>query len=163
MTTLRALLILALTLSCTTAATAPATIPIEDTVVKQRIKEGISMDEAVESMKLRANLLNMKLVAELPLSKQIEAMGKKARRMEIYQFCDPLTAQRMVEANINFAAYLPCRIALVEDEKGQGWLVMMNPDMMLTGATLTAELKKQATEVRDKLHEIMNAGINGEL
>jgi uncharacterized protein (DUF302 family) len=163
MTTLRTLFILALTLYCATVAAAPATIPIEDTVVKQRIKEGIGMDEAVESMKLRANLLNMKLVAELPLSKQIEAMGKKARRMEIFQFCDPLIAQRMVEANIHFAAYLPCRIALVEDEKGHGWLVMMNPDMMLTGATLSAELKKQATEVRDNLLEIMDAGVNGEL
>ena len=163
MTTLRALFILALVLNYAITVAAPPAIPIEDTVVKQQIKDGISMDEAVESMKLRANLLNMKLVAELPLSKQIEAMGKKARRMEIYQFCDPLTAQRMVEANINFAAYLPCRIALVEDNKGQGWLVMMNPDMMLTGATLSAELKKQATEVRDNLHEIMKAGVNGEL
>ena len=157
------LLMIALMLYCTNATSASPAIPIEDTVVKQRINEGISMDEAVESMKLRANLLNMKLVAELPLSKQIEAMGKKARRMEIYQFCDPLTAQRMVEANIHFAAYLPCRIALVEDEKGQGWLVMMNPDMMLSGATLSAELKKQATQVRDSLLEIMKAGVNGEL
>lgn len=157
------LVLIALALVCTTAAAAPAAIPIEDTVVKQRINEGIGMDEAVESMKLRANLLNMKLVAELPLSKQVEAMGKKARRMEIFQFCDPLIAQRMVEANIHFAAYLPCRIALVEDEKGQGWLVMMNPDMMLTGATLTDELKKQATAVRNNLFEIMKAGVNGEL
>ena len=157
------LVLIALAIVCTTAVAAPAAIPIEDTVVKQRINEGISMDEAVESMKLRANLLNMKLVAELPLSKQIEAMGKKARRMEIFQFCDPLIAQRMVEANIHFAAYLPCRIALVEDDKGQGWLVMMNPDMMLTGATLTDELKKQATAVRNNLVEIMKAGVNGEL
>ena len=59
---------------------------IEDTVVKMQIVDGVTMDDAVASMKLRANLRNMKLVAELPLSKQIEAMGKKARRMEIYQF-----------------------------------------------------------------------------
>ena len=141
---------------------APA-IPIEQTVVKQQIAEDVSIDDAIESMKLRANLLNMKLVAHMPLSKQIEAMGKKARRMEIYQFCDPLTAQRMVEANIHFAAYLPCRIAVVEDEKGKGWLVMMNPDMMLSGATLSAELSKMATTVRDSLLEIMKAGANGEL
>jgi len=146
-----------------TAQSAPVTIPIEDTVVKQQIEEGVTMDDAVESMKLRANLLNMKLVAELPLSKQIEAMGQKARRMSIYQFCDPLTAQRMVEANINFAAYLPCRIALVEDDKGKGWLVMMNPDMMLNGATLSPELKKQATKIRDSLLDIMKAGVHGEL
>ena len=149
-------------LSLVHAADVP-TIPIEQTVVKMQLKENVGMEDAVESMKLRANLLNMKLVAEMPLSKQVEAMGKKARRIDIYQFCDPLTAQRMVEANINFAAYLPCRIALVEDAQGKGWLVMMNPDMMLQGTTLTPEVKIQATKVRDALLEIMQAGVNGEL
>ncbi|MDR9436191.1 MAG: DUF302 domain-containing protein [Thiohalophilus sp.] len=138
-------------------------IKLEQTVVKMPLQEGISMNDAVDSMKLRANMHNMNLVAELPLSKQVEAMGKEARRMEIYQFCDPLTAQRMVESNINFAAYLPCRIALVEDEKGQGWLVMMNLDMMLNGATLTDELKAEATRVRDALMDIMQAGAEGAL
>jgi uncharacterized protein (DUF302 family) len=159
----RSFLLLAISFCFVTSQAAPVSIPIEDTVVKQQIDESVSLDDAVESMKLRANLLNMKLVAEMPLSKQVEAMGKKARRMDIYQFCDPLTAQRMVEANINFAAYLPCRIALVEDDKGKGWLVMMNPDMMLSGATLSPELKKQATKIRDNLLEIMKAGVHGEL
>lgn len=145
-----------------TLATAPK-INIEDTVIKMPLAEGVSIDDAVTSMKLRANIRNMKLVAELPLSKQIEAMGQKARRMEIYQFCDPLTAQRMVEANINFAAYLPCRIAVVEDEKGQGWLVMMNLDMMLNGATLSDDLKAEAMKVRNTLMDILQAGANGDL
>ena len=149
-------------LSYTVSAVAPK-VNIEDTVVKMPLVDEVSFDDAVVSMKLRANIHNMKLVAELPLSKQIEAMGKKARRIEIYQFCDPLIAQRMVEANINFAAYLPCRIALVEDEKGQGWLVMMNLDMMLNGATLNDELKAQAIKVRDTLMDIMHAGANGDL
>jgi uncharacterized protein (DUF302 family) len=139
------------------------TVKLEETVVKMPLADGVSMDDAVSSMKLYANMNNMKLVAELPLSKQIEAMGEKARRMEIYQFCDPLTAQRMVEANINFAAYLPCRIALVEDEKGQGWLVMMNLDMMLNSTTLTSELKAEAGRVRDALMQIMKAGSQGAL
>ena len=148
------------------ASVAQAAVPnvnIEDTVVKMPLAEGVSLEDAVSSMKLRANIHNMKLVAELPLSKQVQAMGKKARYMSIYQFCDPLVAQRMVEANINFAAYLPCRIALVEDNKGKGWLVMMNLDMMLQGATLTKELKVKATKVRDVLMDIMRAGANGEL
>jgi len=136
---------------------------IEETVVTKALAAGVSMDEAVESMKLRANLLNMKLVAEMPLSKQVEAMGEKSHRMEIYQFCDPLTAMHMVEADIRFAAYLPCRIALVEDDKGQGWLVMMNPDLMLRSGNLTDELREQATRVKDNLLEIMEAGANGDL
>ncbi|TDX98129.1 DUF302 domain-containing protein [Thiohalophilus thiocyanatoxydans] len=144
------------------AADAPD-VKLEQTVIKMPLEDGVSMDDAVDSMKLRANIHNMGLVAELPLSKQVEAMGRDARRMDIFQFCDPLTAQRMVEENINFAAYLPCRIALVEDENGQGWLVMMNLDMMLQSTTLSDELKAEATRVRDALMEIMQAGAEGAL
>ena len=146
-----------------TASATPVNLNIEDTVVKMQLAEGVSFDDAVESMKLRANAHNMKLVAELLLSKQIKLMGSKSRRMDIYQFCDPLIAQSMVEANIHFAAYLPCRIALVEDKKGKGWLVMMNLDIMLESATLGNELKVKATKVRDVLTDIMKAGASGDL
>jgi uncharacterized protein (DUF302 family) len=145
------------------AAEETFTVDLEKTVVKMPLAEGVSMDDAVESMKLRANILNMKLVAELPLSKQIKAMGKQTRRIEIYQFCEPLTAQKMVEYDINFAAYLPCRISLVEDENGQGWLVMMNLNMLLSNPNLDKNLLKAAAKVRDDLNEIMEAGANGEL
>ena len=142
---------------------APLQVDIAQTVVKKQLAEGVSPDDAVESMKLRANILNIKLVAELPLSKQIKAMGQKSRRMEIYQFCDPLTAKKMVEYDIDFAAYLPCRISLVEDAKGKYWLVMMNLDMLIQGASLDAALKKEAEKVRDILNQIMDAGVNGDL
>ena len=142
---------------------AAPSMKIEDTVVKMAIEEGVSFDDSIESMKLRANALNMKLVAELPLSKQIESMGKKSRRMGIYQFCDALMAQRMVRSNIHFAAYLPCRISLVEDEKGKGWLLMMDLDVMIKGANLSKSLKKDAVTVRDILLNIMKAGASGDL
>jgi uncharacterized protein (DUF302 family) len=138
-------------------------VDIAKTVVKMPLAQDVSPDDAVESMKLRANMLNIKLVAELPLSKQLKAMGKKARRMEIYQFCDPITAQKMVEYDINFAAYLPCRIALVEDAKGQNWLVMMNLDMLIQNPDFDPKLKQEAVKVRDILLSIMKAGANGEL
>ncbi|TCS72453.1 uncharacterized protein (DUF302 family) [Sulfuritortus calidifontis] len=139
---------------------------ISQTVVKMRIADNVSLDDAVESMKLRGNALNIKLVAELPLSKQVEAMtGKPVRRVEIYQFCDALTAKQMVDFSIDFAAYLPCRIALVEDDKqpGRGWLVMMDLNMLINAAKLTPEMKAKAIEVRDTLESIMKAGANGDL
>jgi hypothetical protein len=40
------------------------------------LAKGVSMNDAAKAMKIRANTLNIKLVAEMPLSKQIEAMGK---------------------------------------------------------------------------------------
>lgn len=141
---------------------AAAKLDLAQTVVRMPLAQGVSMDDAVEAMKIRANNLNMKLVGELPLSKQLEAMGVKSRRTEIFQFCDPLTAKKMVEANLDFAAYLPCRITLVEDAKGQGWLVMMDLDLLIEGGKLSPQLKQEAVKVRDTLTEIMRAGAKGE-
>jgi len=132
----------------------PPAIDIARTVVRTALAKGVSMDDAVESMKIRANKLNIKLV--------VEAMGQTSRRMEIYQFCDPLTAKKMVEYDLNFAAYLPCRIALVEDAQGRGWLVMMNLDMLIQDPKLPAPLKAEAVRVRDTLSSIMQAGANGD-
>lgn len=131
-------------------------------VIKTPLAKGVSLDDAVEAMKIRANNLNMKLVAEMPLSKQLQAMGEKSRRMDIFQFCDPLSAKKMVEASIDFAAYLPCRIALVEDKDGKGWLVMANLDPLIASPALNAQLRQDAKKVRDTLLEIMQAGAKGE-
>jgi uncharacterized protein (DUF302 family) len=145
------------------AAEKPLVVDLEQTVVKIPVEDGVSLDDAVESMKLRANMLNIKLVAELPLSKQIKAMGEKSHFIGIYQFCEPLTAKKMVEYDINFAAYLPCRISLVEDKNGKAWLIMMNMEMLLKNPKLNAQLKDEAEKVWNNLNEIMQAGASGAL
>lgn len=135
-------------------------------VMKLQVKSGVSLDDAAESMRLRANALNMKLVAELPLSSQVEAItGKPQRRMTIFQFCDAMTAKDLIELNIDFAIYMPCRIALIEDAKGQAWLVMMDIDVdaVAREKRVPAELKKRIQDVRNTLITIMQAGAKGEL
>ncbi len=146
------------------AATAPKT-PAQG-VVKMAIKAGVSLDEAAESMRLRANALNMKLVAELPLSNQVEAItGKPQHRATIFQFCDALTAKDLIELNVDFSVYMPCRIALVEDTKGQGWLVMMDIDVDAVARQMRvpAALKKRIQDVRATLISIMQAGAKGDI
>lgn len=142
----------------------PTMSSLGDTVVKMPLAKGVTLDDAAQSMKLRANLLNMQLVAELPLSKQVSAVtGKPSAHATIFQFCDAMTARKMLDYSLDFAAYLPCRIALVEDDKGQGWLVMMDLNMLIKVANLKPELKAKAIEVRDQLENIMRAGANGDL
>jgi len=132
-------------------------------MVQCPLADDISIDDAIDSMKLRANVRNFKLVAHLPLSKQVISMGEKARRMEIFQFCDALIAKRMVEYNKLFAGFLPCRIAIVADAQGKGWLVTMNMDTMLQAAGMTPTLKKLGKTVRDSIYSIVSAGVNGDL
>lgn len=135
-------------------------------VYKMAIERNVSLDEAAESMRLRANALNLKLVAELPLSKQVEAVtGKPQRTVTIFQFCDAVTAMELIDLSMDFATYMPCRIALIEDADGQGWLIMtdINVDLVAKEKKLQKELTERIKAVRNGLIEIMRAGAKGEL
>ena len=136
---------------------------ISDTVVQMPIAEGVSIDDAIASMKLRANGLNFKMVGHLPLYKELQAMGIDSKRIEIFQFCDARIAKSMIDFDPNFSAYLPCRITVLEDDAGQGQLITMNLGMFIDSANLPAELHQKAVQVRDTIASIMQAGAEGDL
>jgi uncharacterized protein (DUF302 family) len=162
MTTTLALLLLMTLVTLPLAGTSQQ-MTIADTVLKMPLAEDVTADDAVDSMKLRANALNFKLVAHLPLYKELQAMGVDSRRVEIFQFCDARIAHEMISHDIDFSAYLPCRITLLEDQNGVNWLVTLDLDVVIRSAELTPELMEQAVKVRDTIREIMEAGANGEL
>ena len=138
----------------------------QNSVYKVAIDRNISLAEAAESMRLRANALNLQLVAELPMSKQVEAVtGKPQRTIIIFQFCDAVLAKDLIDVNMDFSIFMPCRIALIEDASGQGWLVMMdvNVDAVAQEKRLPESLKARVNAVRKSLLEIMRAGAKGEL
>ncbi|MHB1352281.1 MAG: DUF302 domain-containing protein [Thiobacillus sp.] len=135
-------------------------------VYKIPIDRNVSLEEAAESMRLRANALNLKLVSELPLSKQVEAVtGQPQRVITIFQFCDAVTAKELIDMNMDFAIYMPCRIALIEAADGQGWLVMsdIDVDMVAAEKRLQPRLTTRIKAVREGLIEIMQAGAKGAL
>ena len=136
----------------------------EATVWKVPVEEGVSAEDVEEAMRSVANEHNFKNVGELPLSEQVALMtGKDQRFWKIYMFCDPLTAAKMVDYSDAFSAYLPCRIALVEDKTGQLWLYTLNMDMMIHGGKeLPAELYEEATRVKEIILAIMNRGAAGD-
>jgi uncharacterized protein (DUF302 family) len=134
------------------------------TVWKKQIADDVSAEDAAEAMGSVATELNIKAVGVLPLSKEVEAKtGKKQRLLTIYQYCNPMTAMTMVEYSDAFSAYLPCRIAMVEDKKGKLWLYALDMDMMIFGGkTLPDKLFKEATKVKQVILDIMEAGATGE-
>ncbi len=135
---------------------------VQQSIQKWKIEDGVSVQDAVDSMQLRANLLNFMMVSDLPLSEQVKAMGEEANYMRILAFCDALIANEMVKYDIIFSGFLPCRVAVVEDEDGQGWITTMNMDMMLYAVDLTPELEVLAKRVRDIIYEIVEAGVTGD-
>ena len=150
------------------AIAAPAAPKLSTTEIKVQIahiqiKDSVTFDDAVESLKLRANNHNLKYVGNNALYKEIEALtGKPSKRMEIFSFCDGLTAQQMIAGNPLMISFMPCRIALVEDTQGKRWVIaMMISDAMIRKLPLDA--RKNAQRVMSAMKDMMVAASNGDL
>ncbi|HFC92388.1 MAG TPA: DUF302 domain-containing protein [Leucothrix mucor] len=134
------------------------------TVWKKALEDDVSPKDAEEAMDSAAVELGIMAVGKLPLSVQVEKMtGKKQRFLKIFQYCNPITAMTMVDHSDAFAAYLPCRISMIEDKQGKFWLYALDMDMMISGGkTLPDKLLKEATKVKAVMLEIMARGASGE-
>ena len=134
------------------------------TTWKVQVDEGLSTDEVEEVMKFVANEHNIKNVGELPLYKEVQSMsGKPYRFAKIYMFCNALTAAQMMDHSNAYSAYLPCRVAMVEDKAGRLWIYTLNMDMMIHGGkTLPPALDAEAKKVKMIILDIMNRAARGE-
>lgn len=133
------------------------------TTWERKVKPGVTVDDIERSLASVATEQNMRAVGELPLSKELEARsGKKERFLKVYSYCSPTTARTMVDFSPHMAAYLPCRITVVEKEDGL-WMYTLNMDMMIKmGRKLPPDLKKEALKVRDTIWMMMEKGSQGD-
>lgn len=134
------------------------------TVIKYPLADGVTPEDAEQAMKFVANEHNIKAVGELPLSDQVKLeTGQDQRFLKIFQFCNPQTAMKMVAFSDAFSAYLPCRVAMVQDKEGKYNLYSLNMDMMIYGGkTLPPELHAEATKVQEIIIDIMKRGAEGD-
>lgn len=132
-------------------------------IARIQIQDNVSFDDAVESLKLRANQHNLKFVGVNQLYKEIASLtGKPAKRMEIFNFCDGLTADKMLTAAPIMIAFMPCRIALLEDMQGKRWVISMMMDSKMIQA-LPEDTRKSAERVADAMKDMMVAASQGDL
>jgi uncharacterized protein (DUF302 family) len=134
------------------------------TTWEAKVKAGVSAKDVEEILKIVAVERNMRDVGVLPLSKELEARsGKKEKLLTVYSYCSPATARKMVDFSPHMAAYLPCRVSMVEHDDGSLWLYTLNMDMMVKmGRKLPPPLKEEAQAVRDTIWEMMQRASKGE-
>lgn len=142
-----------------------AATPAPKAVIGMDFARSVTPADAVQSMQLRANLLNMKQVGDLPLSKQVTAMtGKPTPTIRILLFCNPLVAADIAAADPDFAAYMPCRISMVETAPGHYRLVMMNLAPLIAQIPAgDTKLRAEAEKVNHDLLSIMKWGATGRI
>jgi uncharacterized protein (DUF302 family) len=136
----------------------------EATVWKAQVKDGLSYDDVDQAIRSVATTMNIKDVGALPLGDQVSAMqGKPWRKLKIYLYCNPLTAADMIDYSDAFAAYLPCRVALLEDKTGKLWIYTLNMDLLIYGGKpLPPKLKEEALRVKTIMQTVLSDGAKGE-
>ena len=136
---------------------------------KLPLEEGVTWEDAVDSMMIRANEVNFKFVGSAPMYKEIEALtGEPTPKLEIFRFCDALVARKILDYMPEFVIFLPCQIALVEDADGQLWVMTMDWDVSWLdfaqnpNSHLTKELRADAKRIREHIRYIMEGAATGD-
>jgi len=137
--------------------------------VKYPAKEGLSFDDVVDAMKLKANEINFKLVGHSPLWKDVVAISgdKTTPRVEFFTFCDAMVARELLDYSLEFAIFLPCRVAVVEDANKKIWVLTLDWDVRWLDNNknpnqVSAKLREKSIWVREAIDKIMKAGAAGE-
>jgi uncharacterized protein (DUF302 family) len=137
--------------------------------VKYPAKEGLSFDDVVEAMKVKGNEINFKYVGVNPLWKDIVAItGKQdTPRVEFFSFCDAMVARELLDLSLEFAVFLPCRIAVVEDAYKKIWVLTLDWDVRWLDSSknpnqISDNLRQKAIMVREAIDKIMRAGAAGD-
>src|SRR5574343_1141543 len=133
------------------------------TTWERKVKAGVTIEQIEQSFASISSELNIRSVGELPLSKELEnRTGQPQKLLKVYNFCNPFTARKMVDFSPHMAAYLPCRITVVEKDDGL-WMYTLNMDMMIRmGRKLPPDLKADALKVREAIFQMMERDSSGD-
>lgn len=140
----------------------PKVVNVSQSVIQMPMHKGVKLTDSVDAMVSKAQEMNMKLVSHLKISDELKARGIKSPHFEVIQLCNPEDAGKLVAMEILYAAFIPCRISIVEDGSGQMWLMMQNLDILINQQLIPPKLAQIAIKINQQMLAVMAAGVSGE-
>lgn len=137
-------------------------------VAKKKALPELTFDEVVESLRSKALDLNMREVGHnTPYKVLRESFDPDSPRLEIFSFCDLQTMRMILDYSFEFAAFVPCKVTILEDAEGAIWLVTMDWDVRWLDTSpnpnrIPEELRQKAITVRENIEAIMEAAASGD-
>jgi len=137
-------------------------------VAKKKALPGLSFDEVVESLNSKALNLNMRPVGHTtPYEILRETFDPESPRLEFFSYCDLITMRKILDYSLEFSAFLPCRIAVMQDAEGQIWLTTLDWDVRWLDSSpnpnrMPDELRERAIQVRENIEAMMEAAATGD-
>ncbi|MCB1802411.1 MAG: DUF302 domain-containing protein [Gammaproteobacteria bacterium] len=134
---------------------------VQQSIVQVTLQNGVTPESAANAMIAKASEINLKFVGRQRIYRQLRKQGKVSGHLEIFQFCDLDDAHNLIQLNPIFAAFMPCRIAMVEDKNGSVWLMTFNLDMVINSTMLTPAEGEIAIRVNQNMLKVLVAGATG--
>ena len=130
-----------------------------------KIEDDVTIDDAVEAMKAIAEENNMQQVGDTIMfdGSPVDSSGKKTKYTRILSYCSRTIAQQFLNFSPEFGAFMPCRIIIRENDKGEKWMYTMSLDLMINGGrTLPPKLNELAVHVKDTMYKMLELGAKGD-
>ena len=137
-------------------------------VAKKKALPDLSFDEVIESLQSKGYDLNMRPTGHnTPYKILRETYDPNSPRVEILSFCDLTTMRMIMDYSLEFGAFLPCRITVLEDADQQIWLMTLDWDVRWLDTSpnpnrISDELRERAIMVRENIELMMEAAATGD-
>jgi uncharacterized protein (DUF302 family) len=92
-----------------------------------------------------------------------DAKGVYHPYVRIRSYCSPTIAKVFLSHSDEFIGFMPCRLGIVENSKGEIYIYTMSLELMINGGyTLPKKLLTLANEVRSGMYEMMYKSAKGD-
>jgi len=143
--------------------------PAKGMIIKRKliIEDGVSKQEAIDN----ANEIMDEIADEHGLAKvDVKTMPRGGKFMkdgglytQIRSYCSPSIADVFLKHSGEFIGFMPCRVGIVEDKKGDIWLYTMNMDLAIHGGhELPPKMLELANVVKESMNQMIEKGALGE-
>lgn len=164
-------IMLVLLSACTSTKTqqsAPAAVSsgIDQTtaIYEVQVKEGVSYQDVVDSLKVVSEGMNFVNPANFPIGEHMKLRGIDPQGVkEVRSFCNLSMGTEIMLDHPEFLVFAPCRIALYE-KQGKLFLGLDRPTFDLKSVkNPTERAKKSAQELEDALIKLMEKASRGDI
>ena len=124
-----------------------------------KVDKDVDIEDVVETLNSVATEKNLLVVA----SSLMSGGSKGGKYIRIISYCNPHIAKQFIEHSMAYSAFMPCRVAIIEDDNGDYWLYTMDLGLMIAGGhTLPPKLLKQAKYIESTMYEMMDKAAKGD-
>lgn len=124
-----------------------------------KVDKDVDIEDVVETLNSVATDKNLLVVANSLMS----GGSKGGKYIRIISYCNPHIAKQFINHSMAYSAFMPCRVAIVEDDDGNIWLYTMDLGLMIAGGhTLPPKLLDQAKYIESTMYEMMDKAAKGD-